>query len=182
MSLFGKAVVAIWNDITAEGRANFIEWHNREHIPERVAIHGTHRGRRYLAEAGAPEYFTLYEAHDTGVLVGDAYLERPQQSHGMDQGIDRARFRNTLRGGYVPPSIPKRSGEGVLHADAALPDADPARAQALQDVPARSGTAAAWVDLTGICGVHLCISPIRPQAAWRPLSARVAASTCRTGS
>lgn len=38
MSLLGKAVVAIWNDILPEGRDNFIEWHNREHIPERVSV------------------------------------------------------------------------------------------------------------------------------------------------
>ena len=36
MSLAGAAVVAIWNDITDEGRANFYEWHNREHMPERA--------------------------------------------------------------------------------------------------------------------------------------------------
>ena len=76
MSLLGKAVVAIWNDITPEGRRTFIEWHNREHIPERVAIPGFHRGRRYVAIEASPEYFTLYEARDAGVLVSDAYLER----------------------------------------------------------------------------------------------------------
>jgi len=36
MSLLGSGVIAIWNDITDEGRANFYEWHDREHIPERV--------------------------------------------------------------------------------------------------------------------------------------------------
>jgi hypothetical protein len=45
MSLLGRAVVAIWNDIVPEERANFIDWHNREHIPERVAIEGFLRGR-----------------------------------------------------------------------------------------------------------------------------------------
>lgn len=54
MSLLGKAVVAIWNDILPEGRDNFIEWHNREHIPERVSIPGFLRGRRYIAEQGVP--------------------------------------------------------------------------------------------------------------------------------
>ena len=49
MSLSGSGVIAIWNDITDEGRANFYEWHDREHIPERVAIPGFLRGRRYIA-------------------------------------------------------------------------------------------------------------------------------------
>lgn len=76
MSLLGKAVVAIWNDILPEGRENFIEWHNREHIPERVSIPGFLRGRRYIAQQGTPEYFTLYEAADAQVLVGQPYLDR----------------------------------------------------------------------------------------------------------
>ena len=68
MSLMGSAVVAIWNDITDEGRANFYEWHNREHIPERIGIEGFLRGRRYIATEGSPAYFTLYEVRDTAVL------------------------------------------------------------------------------------------------------------------
>jgi hypothetical protein len=76
MSLAGSAVVAIWNGITDEGRANFYEWHNREHIPERVSIDGFLRGRRYIALEGVPEYFTLYEVRDTAVLSGADYLAR----------------------------------------------------------------------------------------------------------
>ena len=76
MSLAGSAVVAIWNDVTEAGRANFYEWHNREHIPERVAIDGFLRGRRYITEDGAPEYFTLYEVRDDSVLGGPGYLSR----------------------------------------------------------------------------------------------------------
>ena len=32
MSLLGSGVIAIWNDITDEGRANFYEWHDREQV------------------------------------------------------------------------------------------------------------------------------------------------------
>ena len=154
MSLFGKAVVAIWNDITAEGRANFIEWHNREHIPERVAIPGFHRGRRYLAEAGAPEYFTLYEAHDTGVLVGAPYLERLNNPTPWTKE-STAHFRNTLRG-VCTTIYSKGTGEGVFMLTLRF-DADSARAQALrtflldQALPPLN-------NLTGISGVHLCIA------------------------
>lgn len=69
-------MVAIWNDMTAEGRDNFTEWHNREHIPERLGIDGFLRGRRYIATTGTPEYFTLYEVRDTDVLAGAPYLAR----------------------------------------------------------------------------------------------------------
>ena len=84
MALAGNAVVAIWNDITEEGRANFYEWHNREHMPERLGIPGFLRGRRYRSLDGAQGrlaaadcmYFTLYEVQDASVLSGAAYLER----------------------------------------------------------------------------------------------------------
>ncbi len=76
MSLAGAAVVAIWNDITAEGRANFYEWHNREHMPERLGIPGFLRGRRYVSRDASPAYFTLYEVRDPAVLAGADYLAR----------------------------------------------------------------------------------------------------------
>ena len=76
MSLSGSGVIAIWNDITDEGRANFYEWHDREHIPERVGIPGFLRGRRYISLSGTPEYFTLYEVQDKSVLTGADYLAR----------------------------------------------------------------------------------------------------------
>src|SRR5215470_5785138 len=76
MSLAGQAVVAIWNGIAPEGRTEFYEWHNREHMPERVGIPGFRRGRRYIAKYGTPEFFTLYEAESPEVLVGQDYLNR----------------------------------------------------------------------------------------------------------
>jgi hypothetical protein len=76
MSLAGQAVVAIWNGIAPEGRIEFYEWHNREHMPERVGIPGFRRGRRYVAVAGTPEYFNLYEADSAEVLGGQDYLNR----------------------------------------------------------------------------------------------------------
>ena len=76
MSLAGQAVVAIWNGIAEEGRTEFYEWHNREHMPERVGIPGFRRGRRYVAKYGHPEFFTLYEADSAEVLVGQDYLNR----------------------------------------------------------------------------------------------------------
>ena len=76
MSLAGAAVVAIWNDITDEGRENFYEWHNREHMPERLGIPGFLRGRRYVSRDARPAYFTLYEVRDTAVLASAGYLAR----------------------------------------------------------------------------------------------------------
>jgi len=96
MSLAGSGVITIWNDITDEGRANFYEWHDREHIPERVGIDGFLRGRRYIALTGAPEYFTLYEVQNKTVLTGDNYLTRLNNpTEWTKQSVQH--FRNTSR-------------------------------------------------------------------------------------
>jgi hypothetical protein len=76
MGLAGEGFVAIWHDVVPEGKADYYEWHNREHMPERAAVPGFVRGRRYIAERGAPEYFNLYEVETTAVLTSPNYLER----------------------------------------------------------------------------------------------------------
>jgi hypothetical protein len=37
MALLGRGVLAIWNGIAAGYEGEFLEWHVKEHIPERVA-------------------------------------------------------------------------------------------------------------------------------------------------
>lgn len=76
MSLAGLGVVAIWHDLLPAARDDFHEWHNREHMPERVGIPGFRRGRRYVAISGTPEYFNLYEADSPETLAGQDYLSR----------------------------------------------------------------------------------------------------------
>jgi hypothetical protein len=78
MALKGHGAVIIWNDIAPDGRDDFYDWHVNEHIPERVAIPGFLRGRRYIAIDGdtKPEFLTLYETENTAVLSGADYLAR----------------------------------------------------------------------------------------------------------
>ena len=75
-----NAVLAIWNNVTAEHEAEFNEWYVREHVPERVGIPGFLNGRRHLAlssaDPGCPRNFTFYEVTDLQVLQSTAYLER----------------------------------------------------------------------------------------------------------
>jgi hypothetical protein len=75
-ALLGSAGVLIWNDIAPEGREAFYAWHDKEHVPERLAIPGFRRGRRYARPGHSPEWFTMYEADDLAVLTSPAYLER----------------------------------------------------------------------------------------------------------
>ena len=76
--LAGEAVVAIWNDIPADTREQFYDWHINEHMPERVGIPGFRRGRRYIAidAATRPEFFTLYELDTMQVAQGTDYANR----------------------------------------------------------------------------------------------------------
>lgn len=76
MALVGLGAVAIWHDITAQGRDNFYAWHGNEHMLERVSIPGFLRGRRYVSIDGAPEFFNLYETASPKTVTGPAYLER----------------------------------------------------------------------------------------------------------
>ena len=76
MSLAGQGAIALWQDIRAELHADFFEWHNRQHIPERVGIPGFLRGRRWIALEGSPEFFTLYETEGPHVHTGADYLAR----------------------------------------------------------------------------------------------------------
>ena len=76
MSLLGKAAVAIWHAVPPETRSDYYEWHNREHMAERVGIPGFLRGRRYVALHGQPEFFTLYEAQSLDALTGPDYTAR----------------------------------------------------------------------------------------------------------
>ena len=76
MPFRGKALIAIWNDIAADGRADFIEWHNREHIFERLSIPGFLSGYRYRTVSDLPEYFTLYEVESLRTTTGPDYQAR----------------------------------------------------------------------------------------------------------
>jgi hypothetical protein len=76
MALAGTGAVAIWHDIAPEGRDAFYAWHGREHMPERVAIPGFRRGRRYVSIRGTPEFFNLYETASPAVTTGPDYLAR----------------------------------------------------------------------------------------------------------
>ena len=113
--LCGQAVVAIWNDITNEGRAEFYAWHITEHMPERVGIPGFLRGRRYRAiePQARPEFFTLYELETFAVTTGKDYLSRLNAPTPWTKSAT-AEFRNTSRGlGRVLASVGPGSG-GVI--------------------------------------------------------------------
>ncbi|GGD33784.1 hypothetical protein [Aureimonas glaciei] len=96
MGLAGEGVLAIWNGIAAAAEPDFLSWHVREHIPERVAVPGFVRGRRYVAVRGEPKYFNFYEAETPAVLASPAYLARLDDPSEWTKRVVR-HFRDTSR-------------------------------------------------------------------------------------
>jgi hypothetical protein len=97
MSLAGEGLIAIWNGVTPEAREDIYEWHNREHMPERVGIAGFRRGRRYRAIEADLEFFTLYETDTPLVQTGSDYTARLNDPTPWTQRAIRG-FLDTTRG------------------------------------------------------------------------------------
>ena len=152
MGLLGRAVLAFWHDIASGGDAEFNYWHTREHIPERIAIPGFLRGRRYEAVQGGPRYFNLYETADLATLESPAYVERLNNPTPWTRRV-LPLFRNSKR---TACRIVLSLGDGIGGALATL-DLGP---QAGHEEELRGwlgGTGlVAVADRPGIVGVHLC--------------------------
>jgi hypothetical protein len=76
MTMAGKGVLAFWHDVAPGGDAEFDQWHLREHIPERVAVPGFLRCRRYVTLGDPPKYFYFYETESLDTLQSPPYLAR----------------------------------------------------------------------------------------------------------
>jgi hypothetical protein len=96
MPLIGKGVLAIWNDIAPEAEAEFNAWYLEQHLPERLAVPGFRRARRWWNATASPRYFTFYEVDDPAVLASAAYRERLENPTPRTQAIMPA-FRNMSR-------------------------------------------------------------------------------------
>jgi hypothetical protein len=70
----GSGLMAFWATIDNDYLLRFQQWHNCEHIPERVAIPGFLRGRRYRDLAGEPFFLMLYETASPDTLASQPYL------------------------------------------------------------------------------------------------------------
>lgn len=154
MSLIGDGAVCIWHDLLPDAVEDFYEWHNREHMPERMGIPGFRRGRRYVALVGRPAYFNLYEVDEVGVLGGADYLERLNAPTPWTRRVVPS-FRNVARA-LCNVAYSAGAGEGgvMLTLRFDIPPADRLRVvEALKRriLPPLAGQ-------TGIAGVHLCLA------------------------
>ena len=176
MALAGQGAITIWQDARPEARAEFFEWHNREHVPERLSIPGFLRGRRWMAIEGAPEFFTLYETASPQVHISAGYLERLNNPSPWTKRF-APNMVNNIRS-LCRVAFSAGPGQGgllvALRYDVA-PESEPAQLRLLtgQIFPK-------LVKRPGIAGVHLCLADkaassiqteekkSRPQAALVP--------------
>ncbi len=96
MPLLGSGALTFWHDVDAEAEADFVEWHVREHIPERLGMPGFLRGRRYVAVDGEPRFFNFYEANEVGAFSDPVYLARLDDPTPWTRRVV-AHFRRTSR-------------------------------------------------------------------------------------
>lgn len=96
MALAGAGVLAIWNGIDPEADADFLNWHVNEHIPERVAVPGFLKARRYQGPDSWPRYFNFYEVENWQTLISKTYLDRLNAPSPWTQRVVR-HFRDTFR-------------------------------------------------------------------------------------
>jgi hypothetical protein len=152
MSLLGKGAVAIWHDVPREAREDYFEWHNREHLLERVSIPGFLRGRRYAALDGAPELFTLYETESLDVLTGPHYMERLNNPSAWTRRV-APRILNNVRS-LCTVALSLGSGIGAL---ASTLRYDVAPGSETQQRALIESALAAIVEKPGVSGAHLCL-------------------------
>lgn len=152
MGLIGTAFLAIWHDIAPGAHEEYVEWHTREHMPERLSIPGFRTGKRlHRPDAERYVFGTIYAGDDVEVFRSPAYLERLNNPTPWTQAVAPS-FRNFLRVACERVAS-AGSGDGgamaTLRFDYAGPDSA-ARLRALTpDLVARV------LALRGVCAVHL---------------------------
>jgi len=72
----GSGLMAFWARIENSYLDRFRQWHNSEHMPERVSIPGFLAGQRYLGHGTDNYFLMMYETREPAVLGGPDYLAR----------------------------------------------------------------------------------------------------------
>ena len=74
MDSSGNGLMAFWADIDAEYVLRYQQWHNCEHIPERLSIPGFLKGFRYRSISNEPHFLMFYETNDSATCASNAYM------------------------------------------------------------------------------------------------------------
>ncbi len=171
MSLAGLGVVATWHDVADGAHDEFREWHTREYLPARAGIPGVRRVRRYVAIAGAPEFFTLIEADSVEVLHGHDFRRRLAAPTTAAQRILPA-LRNVAQATVRAPYTTGVASGGVLCTvrfaiDGARRDStlDALRRRVLPPIAYRMGVTGVHLAVADAEGEDAAVEPGMPQPA-----------------
>jgi hypothetical protein len=91
------AVLAFFHDIVAGREAEFEEWFQHEHLPERIAIPGFVMGRRYEAVSANRSYFHFYAIRSVEDLKSDAYIARVNEPTPLTRTVMSEITKNVFR-------------------------------------------------------------------------------------
>ena len=150
MPLPGSGFLAIWNDVAPEAEADWLDWHTREHMPERVAVPGFLGGRRYADwSRDHHKLFTLYLGETAGTFSSPPYLERLNNPTPWTTRLS-PHFRNFLRGAcHCAGSVGGALGGAILTVRVGIAD------RAKLDGPHATGLLHALLDGRGLLAAHL---------------------------
>ena len=152
MSLLGEGALVIWNDVAAGSEGEFDRWHIKEHMPERLAVPGFLRGRRYTADSDHPRYFTLYETTSTETLGSAPYLARLNDPSPWSRELFPL-WRNTTR---TACRVTASLGQGIGGCVATVElGAEPRRDRELREWLTEL-VLPRLVEHQDVVGVHLC--------------------------
>jgi hypothetical protein len=97
MALIGRTVFLGCHGVVAGTESDFREWHDREHVPERMAMPGFIRARRYAVRTTGPLILNVMELEGPDTLKSAAY-RKSAESPTEWTARTLPNFRNLSRG------------------------------------------------------------------------------------
>jgi hypothetical protein len=95
-----QGLLAIWANVDPDYEREYLQWHNCEHMAERVSIPGFHVGHRYRALDEARDFFMVYETDTASVMQSALYLQSQNNPTPWTRK-SIGHFRDTLRTIYT---------------------------------------------------------------------------------
>lgn len=155
MALTGNAFLAMWHDIDPAAQNNYMEWHTREHMPERLSIPGFLIGKRLINHAFDRYcYGTIYTGENVEVFRSPAYLERLNNPTDWSLEVQPA-FRNFLRVACERIASAGLGNGGAL-ATVRLSYVDGGNEEKLRT--AAQALAETLLKITGVCSAHVGVA------------------------
>src|SRR5467141_4029237 len=97
MTLAPPGILAIFNNVAPDRKAQFEEWFQHEHLQERLGVPDFLLGRRHEAVVGEPRYFNFYVTRSAAVLSSADYRMRLNNPTPMTRMVMSEIFKDMIR-------------------------------------------------------------------------------------